>query len=448
LIGGPETYTLTSSQPWAVVGTLTNPNNAALNSTTVSLNLAVAPTTPGTYTATITLAGLTGSESAAVTNIVLIVAGPPSLTVGNGTGTAGTVATPGTPGTDGQTVNYTYGGASPTVPPIPISITSTVDNPTLTLTYSAITYSAGATGWLALTSPPATINDTATTLTATINPTGIAPANGYTATFTVTSNDPTGAIPANYSASVTYTVTLNVSGTLSVSAANSLFTYVIGTASPQLPLVITSLPSGVSFSVTTTPNLASSVMAGSTPNTPQITVNGITVTTPGVATGTITVSASQSALNCVPSVTVTVANGVCSVSQTFNLNVHSSFFTGESPIGGGFYSLTFPDNVSFGDYAYFPSQLAIYQTQLGEELLFTTTDSSDGIYMYDVDSGNIWYTSPSLYPDFYDFTTSQWLQYIPGSGNGTTGSRQFYAWTLNTPVTNPPTYTFTGKISK
>jgi len=447
---GTDTYTVTSSAPWAVVGPLTNPNNAALNTVAVSLNLAMAPTAPGTYTATITLAGLQGSESPAVTSIVLIVAGPPSLTlagpaVTSGTGTAGTVANPGTPGTTGNVVNYNYGSPNPNPISIAESITNTVDNPTLTLTYSAITYSAGATGWLTLTTAPATINNSGATLIATVNPTSpaIPPASGYTATFTVTSNDPTGAIPANYSASVTYTVSLNVFGSLSATAANTLFTYVVGTSSANLPLVITSQPSGVAFSVTTGNNmLASSVLVGTTPNTPQISVNGLNVKVPGQASGSITVSVLNSGLNC-PAAQV---SGVyCSVTVPFNINVHSNFFQGEKPASGGFYTLTFPDLTVFPEYAYFPNQLAIYSVELGEQLLFTTIDASGGIYMYDVDSQNIWYTNPSLYPDFYDFTTSQWLQYIPGSGNGSTGSRKFYSWTLNTTT---GMYVYSGMVSK
>jgi hypothetical protein len=427
LLGGPETYSVTSNQPWAVLAPLANPNSSALNSTSVSLNLAAAPTAPGTYTATITMTGLMGSEAPAVTQIVLIVAGPPSLTLTPptgtaGTGTAGTTATPGTPGTANQTtIVYNVGSAAPAPFNVAETITSTVDNPTLSLAYGAVTYSAGASGWLALTTAPSTINDGGSTLVLTVDPTGVAPGNGYTATFTVTSSDPTGAIPANYSASVTYTVTMNVNGTLSATAANSLFTYVIGTASGDLPLSITSQPSGVTFNISTSINLAASIMTGATPNSPEITVNGVNVTTPGQATGTVTVSAPQSALNCVASATVTVSGGTCSVTVTFNLNVHPSFFQGEVSVGSGFYYLGF-----LGYYTYTPNQLFIYQTTLGYEGILQGTDSSRGIYLWDNDSGHIWYTSPSEYPYIYDFTLGSWLYYYTNTGNGTAGSRMFY----------------------
>jgi len=417
-----DTYNVTSSQPWLVVTAPVPNNSAAASTVSASLNLAAAPITPGTYTATLTVTGVTGTELPAVTTITLIVAGPPALTVGGGTGTMGTVASPGTPGTAGQTVTYNYGSANPAALSIAESVTSTPDNPTLPLTYSAVTYSAGATGWLTLTTAPATINNSGATLVASINPTSpvIAPGS-YTATFTTTATD--GNVPATYTASVTYTVTLNVVGSLTATAANSLFTYVIGTNSVDLPLVITSQPSGVTFNITTSTNLASSIPTGATPNTPQITVNGVNVTTPGQATGSITVSVANSALNC-PAAQVTGAN--CTVTVPFNINVHSSFFTGESPIsgGGGFFNLPF-----FGTYAYFPSQLAIYHTTLGEELLFTNTDASHGIYFYDVDSGHIWYTNPSDYPNIYDFNLGTWLFYETKTGNGSAGTRQFYNYT-------------------
>ena len=54
-------------------------------------------------------------------------------------------------------------------------------------------------------------------------------------TFTVTETD--GNVPTTYTSAVTYTVTLNVNGSLSATAANSMFTYVIGTNSNDLPLV-------------------------------------------------------------------------------------------------------------------------------------------------------------------------------------------------------------------
>jgi hypothetical protein len=449
---GNDTYNVTSSQPWAVVSA-PSPNNAAAQSTvSVSLNLAAAPTTPGTYTANITVTGITGTEVPAVTTITLIVAGPPAFTVGAGTGTMGTVASPGTPGTDGQTVTYNYGSPNPSPLNIAESVTNTPDNPTLPVTYSAITYSSGATGWLTLTTSPATINNSGATLVASINPTTptIAPGT-YTATFTATATD--GNVPATYTASVTYTVTLNVVGSLTATAANSLFTYVIGTSSNDLPLVITSQPAGVTFNISTTANLAASIMTGSTPNTPQITVNGTTLLTAGstagmfneslgVLTGNITVSVLNSLLNC-PAAQVT--GTLCTVTVPFTLNVHPSFFQGETSIGGGFYTLP-----NFGTYAYFPSQTAIYHTTLGIESFFSITDANRGLYMTDQATQQIWYTSPTLFPYIYDFGTvaaplNEWIQYS-GVGSGTAGTRVFTnTFTLNTTT---GMYVYTGSQTK
>jgi len=409
---------------------------------------------PGTYTANVTATPTNGAEPPVVTVVTLIVAAPPSLTVGGVTATPGTpgVAVPNTP----AAVNYTYGAAAPAAITIPVSLSATTETLTEPLTCSPITYGSGASGWATLTTCPASVtnNGAGTNIVLTLNPlTPVLAPGTYTATFTVTASD--GNVPATYTSAVTYTVTLNVTGSLTATAANSLFTYVIGTASNDLPLVITSQPAGVTFNISTSANLAASIMTGNTPNTPLISVNGTTLLTAsatpglfnaalGVLSGSITVAVPNSSLNC-PAAQVSVVGGVsvCTVTVPFTLDVHDSFFQGETPLnnGSGFYNLPF-----FGTYAYFPSQLAIYHTTLGEELLFSLTDANRGIYMYDVPSGNIWYTSPSLYPFFYDFTTSQWLEYIVGTGNGTAGSRQFYSWTAST--TTPVTYTYTGQISK
>jgi hypothetical protein len=366
-----------------------------------------------------------------VTTGTLIVQATPTLTVGPAT------ATPGVPGTPvaaaPPAIQYNYGAAAPAPVTIPVTLSSTTEPLTEPLTYSAITYSAGATGWATLTTAPTSVDNTGagTSVVVTLNPlTPVIAPGTYTATFTVTATDVnvpyTAAAPAT--SVVTYTVTLNVVGSLSATAANSLFTYDIGGSSSNLPLVITSVPSGANFSVTTSANLASTTMSGATPNTPQISVNGVNVATPGQATGTITVSVLNSELNCPAAQVSTVAGQVvCTVSVPFNINVHSSFFQGETSIGGGFWNLPF-----FGTYAYFPNQLEIYHTTLGEELLFTTTDANRGIYMVDVPSGDIWYTSPSLYPYFYDFTANAWLYYYTNTGNGTKGSRSFYNFTTKT----------------
>jgi hypothetical protein len=428
---GSDTYTVASQFPWVTVAPVppsTNPSSAALATFTVGINLSAAgaPTTPGTYTANVTATPSNGIEPPVVTVVTLVVQAPPTLTVGT------TKATAGTPGTvvsdSAPTVNYNYGAAAPAPVSIPVSLSATTETLSEPLTYSAITYSAGASGWATLTTAPTSVSNAGagTAIVVTLNPlTPVLAPGTYTATFNVTATD--GNVPTTYTSTVAETVTLNVVGSLTATAANSLFTYVIGTSSSNLPLVVSSLPSGVPFTVTTSTNLASSIPSGATPSTPQITVNGANVTTPGQTTGSITITALQSALNCPAAQVSTVNNqSVCTVTVPFNINVHSSFFQGESLIsgGGGFYTLPF-----FGTYAYFPSQLAIYQTKIGEELLFTNTDSSHGIYFYDVNSGHIWYTNPTDFPNVYDFTLGTWLFYETTTGNGTAGSREFYNYT-------------------
>jgi hypothetical protein len=291
-----------------------------------------------------------------------------------------------------------------------------------------------------------------------INPTSpvIAPGT-YTAAFTTTATD--GNVPGTYTASVTYTVTLNVVGSLTATAANSLFTYVIGTSSTDLPLVIASQPSGVIFNITTSTNLASSIPTGATPNTPQITVNGTVLTSPvsgspglfnaslGVLNGSITVTALNSALNCPAAQVSTVGSlVVCSVTVPFTLDVHDAFFQGETSVGGGFYNL--PNTLTttgFGTYAYFANQTSIFHTTLGILSVFPYTDATRGVYLTDQATGDIWYTSPTLFPYIYDFTAGEWLQYS-GTGGAAKGTRVFTnTWTFNT---TSMTFVYTGKQTK
>jgi len=431
---GNDTYTVTSNQPWAVVVPVppsTNPSGAALATFTLSINLAAAgaPTKAGVYTAIITAAP-TGPEPAAVTTVTLTVLAPPSLTVGGVTGAPGT---PGTAATGGQTVTYNYGAANPAALSIAESISPTASNtyPSIPLTYSAITYSNGATGWLTLTTAPATITGAGATLVASVNPTGppaVAPGT-YTATFTVTATD--AGVAPTYTSVVTYTVTLNVVGSLSATSANSTFTYVIGTSSNDLPLVIASQPPGVTFNITTSANLAASIMTGTTPQTPEITVNGAALITAsatpgqfnetlGIVTGRVTVSVLNSLVNC-PAAQVSGTPALCTVTIPYTINVHPSFFQGETAIGGGFYTLP-----GFGTYTYLTGLNVIYHTQLGQLGLIPVTDASRGIYFYDFITTHTWYTNPADFPYIYDFAFPSWLYYYVGSGNGTAGSRSFY----------------------
>jgi hypothetical protein len=406
-----------------------------------SVTSGTTPSTPNitVNTATVTTAGpQSGSVSVSVSNSVLncpaaLVVGAncvatlpftinahhqySPLTVGNGSGVVGAPNAPAVAGTGSQTVTYAYGSSQTTPLSIPISITNTSENTSVALTYSAITYAGGASNWLTLTSPPSSVNNSGATLVATTyNPavTNIAPGI-YTASFTVSGTD--GGV---YNSAVTYTVTLSVQGSLTATATNTTFTYVIGTASGVLPINIATIPAGLPFTITSTSNLAPSLTSGTTPNTPPIAVNGNAVTAPGQFAGSVTVNVLASVLNCASPVTVN-NQSVCSVTIPFTINAQSSFFQGETVVGDGFFNLPF-----FGTYAFFPGNTAIYHTTLGEELIFPNTDSSRGIYFYDQNSGHIWYTNPSVYPNIYDFNLGSWLFYFTNTGNGKVGTRSFY----------------------
>jgi uncharacterized protein (TIGR03437 family) len=211
-----------------------------------------------------------------------------------------------------------------------------------------------------------------------------------------------------------------VNGTLSaIAAGGSTFTYVIGEASPSLPLVITSNPSGVVFSLSPGPNLDSSVLNGTTANTPSITVNTANVTAPGLESAAVTVSVLNSSLNCA-SPALVAGQSVCTAVVPFTLDVQPSFFYGETSLGGGFFNLAFFGTYSFASY----NPLTLYHTTLGFEGIFTTTDASRGIYLYDDASGHIWYTNPPLFPYIYDFSANAWLFYF--GGNAAKGGRSFY----------------------
>ena len=96
---------------------------------------------------------------------------------------------------------------------------------------------------------------------------------------------------------------------------------------------------------------------------------------------------------------------------------HPAFFTGETALGGGWYYLQFPNGTPFGYYSYLPDQHFIYHIDLGFEYLFDANDANHGIYFYDFASSSFFYTSPTLFPDLYDFSLNAWLYYLPDANN-------------------------------
>jgi len=96
---------------------------------------------------------------------------------------------------------------------------------------------------------------------------------------------------------------------------------------------------------------------------------------------------------------------------------HPPFFNGETALGGGFYYLQFPNGTPFGYYSYLSNQNFIYHIDLGFEYLLDANDANHGIYFYDFASSSFFYTSPTLFPDLYDFSLNAWLYCLPDVSN-------------------------------
>ena len=101
---------------------------------------------------------------------------------------------------------------------------------------------------------------------------------------------------------------------------------------------------------------------------------------------------------------------------------HPAFFAGEALLNGGDYAyLAFPDGRKFGYYTYqlYPY---LYQTDLGFEYVIPSTGTDSGAYFYDFKLAQFLYTSPTLYPYFYNFGANAFYYYFVG----TTAPRVFY----------------------
>ena len=99
------------------------------------------------------------------------------------------------------------------------------------------------------------------------------------------------------------------------------------------------------------------------------------------------------------------------------VGTHPAFFNGETALGGGFYYLQFANGTPFGYYSYLPDPNFIYHIDLAFEYLLDANDANHGIYFYDFASSSFFYTSPTLFPDLYDFSLNAWLYYLPDANN-------------------------------
>jgi hypothetical protein len=114
-----------------------------------------------------------------------------------------------------------------------------------------------------------------------------------------------------------------------------------------------------------------------------------------------------------------------SVTAPTAMPVHPAFFAGEVALSNGVYYLAFPDGKLFGYYVYLSGGW-IYHFDMGYEYV-DPASSGNAVYLWDDASGHWFYTSPSLFPQLYDFTLDAWLYYIPSStaGHYTTNPRYF-----------------------
>ncbi len=101
---------------------------------------------------------------------------------------------------------------------------------------------------------------------------------------------------------------------------------------------------------------------------------------------------------------------------------HPAFFNGEALLSGSdFGYLAFAGGQTFGYYSYqfFPY---LYSTSLGFEYFVDAHDNANGAYLYDFGLQSFLYTSPALYPYFFNFQANAFYFYVSGSTN----PRQFY----------------------
>ncbi len=306
---GQDTYTVTTSQPW-IVATLTaggNQSSASSNTLNVSINTALAPTAPGPYTGTVTLTG-NAAETATV-NVTLNVHATPTINA-SAIPTL-TIAAGSTSTTLTSNVGLSASPDNPTTLPVNVSITNAAGNPA-----SCGNFLTVANG------NPTSLSGTAAPFNFTANETGVAPGMcSATVTFTTTG----GVTPA---ISQSINVTMNVQGSIGITCGNNVtcttgpggnttLNYQIGSAAPQLPIIVTTNPTPESVTLTSdNPAVAVSPQQALSTVNGTVSLNTAVLTTPGTQTATITASVPASALNCANPV-----GGFCTQSQTFTVNV-------------------------------------------------------------------------------------------------------------------------------
>jgi hypothetical protein len=112
------------------------------------------------------------------------------------------------------------------------------------------------------------------------------------------------------------------------------------------------------------------------------------------------------------------------------------FMMGTEEVGGnsdGAEFLQFANGNFFGYFAYESDRSYVYHFDLGYEYIYDAGDGNGGVYLYDLNTGTFWFTSPSLFPYMYDYTLGSMLYYYPDPNNqgryDTNGVRYFYDFT-------------------
>ena len=110
---------------------------------------------------------------------------------------------------------------------------------------------------------------------------------------------------------------------------------------------------------------------------------------------------------------------------------HPGFFSGELTLTKDVSYLTLGNGNTFGYYSYLSDPHYIYHFDMGYEYWFDAADSHNGVYLYDFQSSDFFYTSPTFpFPYLYDFNLNTVLYYYPNpddpSRYDTNGLRYFY----------------------
>jgi len=163
--------------------------------------------------------------------------------------------------------------------------------------------------------------------------------------------------------------------------------------------------------------LFSQRFAGPLGSSQDIDLHGGVIATDGSVTGTMTVAWWNGANFCAYLDQSGQLQPITLLGSRSGTLIHPPFFNGETALGSAWYYLQFANSTPFGYYSYLSDPHYIYHIDLGFEYLFDANDASHSIYFYDFASSSFFYTSPTLFPDLYDFSLNAWLYYLPDFSN-------------------------------